>query len=145
MNTKRFSSPRASTDSANEEWKALTTRTFTDFELEQFDIKLEAYNFLRTVAEHKRFYIDMGAAHWGYPPNDTHLIYMRDSKHPNELCIERIDNKIAQWSKWRAKKFPASRVRNYAQMAREAMAHRHVIHHSDSDVSLGELAREFDS
>jgi len=137
--TRRFSSPgSAERDAVEDQWKILTTRQFDEYELEEFDKRLADFNSLRTVKDLERYYVHVGAARWGYPPNQKMLIYFRDKENPAHLCIDRVDNKISQWSDWRRKKFPLSRINDYAKMARETAQHARI-----DGYDLGELASEF--
>lgn len=135
---KRFQNPDA--ERANEEWKAITTRTFTDAELEDFDTRIQAkHNGLMKIKDIEAFYVTVGAARWSYfgrPPEKNTLTYFFDKDNPNVLAIERVDNKIKQWQQWRAKKFPRQRLQQYDEMARRAFDGKRVMHHSDTDAYI---------
>lgn len=127
----------AQQEETDAQWRAISERTFDDFELEEYDKKLADFNFLRSRRDIEAYYVHVGAARFGYRPYNRQLIFLFDAKNPQSLCVERVNNKIEQWSKWRSKKFPQSKLNDYARMAREAF------HGKPFDPDLGELASEF--
>jgi hypothetical protein len=115
MSRKPFINPEK--EAIEEEWKKISTRTFTDYELEEFDVRLERYNHLGTRADLERFYVDVHCASRQYPPGKG-LSFLEDPKSPGHLSVERVDNKISQWSDWRRKKFGS--VRRIAGLEKQA-------------------------
>jgi hypothetical protein len=132
--TKRFSNPQR--EQVEAEWKSITTRNFTGAELELFDEKVKRYNYLRTRRDLEKFYVEMGAARYCFPPNQHTIMFKFDEKNPSFLAIDRIDNKILQWSKWRQKRFPMARIADHDRMSRALAESQTIQHHSDADFSF---------
>lgn len=85
-------------------------KTYTETELAELNIVIEEeFNGLKTRRDLERFYTHDGAG------TILHGIF-----HVNPNMIKKTEEKVAQWSGWRRRKYPFDRLMQYERMAEQS-------------------------